>query len=151
MIDRLLIVELLLEADEVTHDALGSRQVIGRQHDDELITAVAGQDGLAREEDAHDDGEMAQSFIADLMAVDIIDELEIIDVELYEECLMQLAVIEFRLDDGFEAVAVEHAGELVCHGHLAQAPLPVVHEEQDVGQRRQHEQGHEAESCRCAK
>ena len=64
---------------------------------------------------------------------------------------MQLAVIEFRLDDGFEAVAVEHASELVRHGHLAQDPLPVVHEEQDVGQRSQHEQGHEAESCRCAK
>ena len=151
VIDRLLIVELLLEADEVTHDALGSRQVIGRQHDDELITAVAGQDGLAREEDAHEDGEMAQGFIADLMAVDIIDELEIINVELHEEGLLQPSAIELRLDDGFEAVAVEKPRELVGHGQTPQVLLLVVHEEQDVGQCRQHEQGHEAKSSSCTK
>lgn len=40
VIDRLPIVELLLEADKIAHDALSCRQVIGRQHDDELVTAV---------------------------------------------------------------------------------------------------------------
>lgn len=94
---------------------------------------------------------MAQCLVADLMAIDIVDELELIDVELYEEGLLQPSAIELGLDDGFEAVAVEHAGELVRHGHLAQAPLPVVHEEQNVGQRRQHEEGRETEGGRCAK
>ena len=94
---------------------------------------------------------MAQCLVADLMAIDIVDELELIDVELYEEGLLQLAIIEFCLDSRFEAMAVEQPGELIRHGQAPQALLLVVHDEQDVGQRRQHEEGHEAESCRCAK
>lgn len=94
---------------------------------------------------------MAQCLVADLMAIDIVDELELIDVELYEEGLLQLAIIEFCLDSRFEAMAVEQPGELIRHGQAPQALLLVVHDEQDVGQRRQHEEGHETERCRRAK
>ena len=85
------------------------------------------------------------------MAIDIVDELELIDVELYEEGLLQLAIIEFCLDSRFEAMAVEQPRELVGHAQTPQVLLLVVHEEQDVGQRRQHEQGRETEGGRCAK
>lgn len=94
---------------------------------------------------------MAQCLVADLMAIDIVDELELIDVELYEEGLLQPSAIELGLDDGFEAVAVEKPRELVGHAQTPQVLLLVVHEEQDVGQRRQHEEGHETERCRRAK
>ena len=89
---------------------------------------------------------MTQRFIADPVAEDIVDELEVIDVKLHKDCLIHLILIESLLDHRLETVAVEQPRELICHCQTTQTFLPIVHVEQNVCQHRQHDQGQEAES-----
>lgn len=105
-----------------------------RQEDAELIAAVAPDDGGRRECLAQIIGQTAQRLISGIVAVEIVDALEIIDIDHDTDGPNFGELIQIRINSRIEALAVVEPRQRIGIGQLAKVTAAVLQVKQGMCQ-----------------
>ena len=123
--------EALERCRKTREQLVGATRDVAVQHDEHFVAAVAPDDGVLGEVAAHGIGQRAQRGIAHSMAVHVVDDLEIVDVEQRQHVRLVGVICHLLFRRHIDAAAVQQSRERVVLPHVLQAvefaPL-VIHD-----------------------
>lgn len=134
-----LIAEALQACRELAQQWVGFCGRAVRQEDAELVAAVAPDNGGMLEGLAETAGHAAQSSVAGVVAVEVVDALEVVDVDHDADGLGLRVAVEIGVHGGIKALAVVEAGQDIGVGQLAQVLAAVLQCDEHMRQEGQDE------------
>ena len=84
-----------------------------RKKQTELISSISSDDGALREEGLHAGGQILQSLVAGGMAVHVVDEFEIIDIQLCNDAGSVRVLLQVAIEHLIKAAPVVNIRQIV--------------------------------------